>query len=862
MADVFDLYVKDNRTIQFKFTEPIMLEDSRVTDWVFHIPRILNNLDVSGWAWWLVYINARGQKYSELLELSEDPESPLEKCIATYSVDYGMSIRAGVVRFSLEAINTDTGGEILNEWHTQTYQAKVQDTLQGNQVEFAETESDIISALIIEVQNKVAQLVGGATPEPVSLIADMTDTKKVYLYVGSETGESTNYWYYHNGSAWVAGGLYASGITVDAVPTQDSSNAVSSGAVWQLNEQLIDEINRTYTKPYEPTFNVNTGGISVTGGNYDNHPERARTQYISVESGKTYLVHLNTTDYAFHQPWLYSTNAYATATRRINLLDDQNLIFTADENENYFRVGFKNSVDDTLEITEENRTTIHDALAIYTEKIDAVPIQGSTNAVSSGGVYDEIETVSSEIDKTNARIIDEIGRIYTNPYEPTFSVNTGGITPAGANYDNHPERARTSYVFIEPGKTYFVHLNTTDYVFYRPWLYSRNAYASATRMVELLDNQNLIFTATESENYFRVGFKNSIDDTQEITEGNRTTIHDSLAFYSVKDINKAIRTGEFIRFTVKVNNTWSHTTETDTADHESGGEHDHLCILTLPESYTTNGTKTPLIMYCHGASCGITNSSWYGNGTGEGTAGNFLSMVRTFTAQGYAIFDVNNTRQVSSGFNDWGCLPLMSAYIKAWEYVKEKYNVSDKLYLLSASMGTPVALNMMKWYKGDILASLILAPRPMGIKGRWDDTYGEITDARKKEFLVAWGFEPDSILEDSTYVVPSKESVFTAEVDAKLKGFYHYENMVTINGTDYIFEKFPPTKVMVGTNDTGFLAEVREYFSALQNFGNYINYREVVGQSHGAMCTLVNGDLRSEGLAWFERFRYVEQSED
>jgi len=206
MADVFDLYVKDNRTIQFKFTEPIMLEDNHVTDWVFHIPRILNNLDVSGWAWWLVYINARGQKYSELLTLSEDPESPLEKCIATYTVDYSISIRAGIVRFSLEAINADTQGTILNEWHTQTYQAKVQDTLQGNQVEFAETESDIISALIVEVQNKVSQLVGGATPEVKNSKTAMTDPEKVYIL--STDGN----WYYNDGTEWQSGGKYAAGV--------------------------------------------------------------------------------------------------------------------------------------------------------------------------------------------------------------------------------------------------------------------------------------------------------------------------------------------------------------------------------------------------------------------------------------------------------------------------------------------------------------------------------------------------------------------------------------------------------------------------------------------------------------------------
>ena len=786
---------------------------------------------------------------------------------------------------------------------------------------------------------------------------------------------------------------------IDPAPTQGSTNAVSSGAVWQLNEQLIDELSRTYTNPFEPTFNIMTGGVGTSGANYSNHPERARTQYIPVEAGKTYLVHLNITDYSFHNAWLYTTNADAGASRSITLLNNQNLIFTADENENYFRVGFKNSVDDTLEITEENRTTIHDALNFYTS-----------------GVYEQIENIHDEIDNTNTKITDEISRTYTKSYTPTFDMFPNGITLTGGNYNSHPERARTAYIPVEAGKTYLVHLDISDYTFHLPWLYTTDNYTTATRRIELLNNQNLIFTADENENYFRVGFKNSVDDTLEITEENRTTIHDALNFYtsdtdeikedvkshadyinglidyptinwkafpqttsdayvlswcsgfwgnsntannsttagairywswigkqmeairtnyvefippaeghiilkefesetatelinryeiaeptviklhdthiyriyilgltgeisdylteefinsigirpiySVKDTNKAIRTGEFIRFTVKVNNTWSHTTETDTADYEGGEEHDHLCILTLPESYKTNGAKTPLIMYCHGASCGITANSWYGNGTGEGTAGNFLSMVRAFTAQGYAIFDVNNTRQVSRGFYDWGCLPLMSAYIKAWEYIKEKYNVSDKLYLLSASMGTPVALNMMKWYKGDILASLILAPRPVSGNGRWSSTYEVSSDKKIKEILVSWGFEPDSILEDETYVLPSKESVFTAEVDAKLRGFYHYENMMTIDGTDYIFEKFPPTKVMVGTSDTDFLTEVREYFSALQNFGNYINYREVAGQSHGEMCTLVNGDLRSEGLAWFERFRYAEPTEE
>lgn len=75
MAEIFNFYVQDNRTIQFpknNLLEPIMQEDYKVATWRFRIPKILNGIDMSGWAWWFVYVNARGQKFSELLTLSND----------------------------------------------------------------------------------------------------------------------------------------------------------------------------------------------------------------------------------------------------------------------------------------------------------------------------------------------------------------------------------------------------------------------------------------------------------------------------------------------------------------------------------------------------------------------------------------------------------------------------------------------------------------------------------------------------------------------------------------------------------------------------------------------------------------------
>ena len=271
MAEIFDFYVYDNRTIQFpknNLLEPIMQEDHKVATWRFRIPKVLNNIDMSAWSWWFVYVNANGQKFSELLTLTDDIDDPSSYSTADYDIDYGISKFPGSFSFALEAISAQQGGEISGEWHTKTYKHKVDSTLQGNQAEYAETESDIISALMQEVRNKVNQLVGGATPLPVNLKSLMTDHDKVYLYTGSESGESTGYWYYWNGTDFVPGGLYGAGVQIDATFSQSgqAADAKKTGdEITSLKEDLNDvesaigfeillpEINKS--------ININTGVV-------------------------------------------------------------------------------------------------------------------------------------------------------------------------------------------------------------------------------------------------------------------------------------------------------------------------------------------------------------------------------------------------------------------------------------------------------------------------------------------------------------------------------------------------------------------------------------------------------------------------
>jgi len=242
MADVFNFYVYDDRTIQFELAEPIMLEDSNVTQFQFRIPKVLNELDMHTWAWWFVYENASAEKYSVPLILEDDEDDPDNYSLAIYTVDAGMSGKAGSIRFALEVIDADaTTSEILHEWHTRTYTTHVVSTLQGNEREFTPSEYDLISAKLEEIvelieggvgggtsdditnesnvsgatvtdalsslNDQIANLEGGA-PTAVSTVAQMVDTTQVYLYTGTESGYVKGEWYYWDGSAWVSGGIY------------------------------------------------------------------------------------------------------------------------------------------------------------------------------------------------------------------------------------------------------------------------------------------------------------------------------------------------------------------------------------------------------------------------------------------------------------------------------------------------------------------------------------------------------------------------------------------------------------------------------------------------------------------------------
>lgn len=103
--------------------------------------------------------------------------------------------------------------------------------------------------------------------------AAMTDTDKIYVYTGSETGYTAGNWYYHNGTAWVSGGVY------NAVAVATDTELVVSGMAADA-KAAGDELKKAVQSSLLYIQASNTGGYS----NADDFPAN---RIINISSNIT-----------------------------------------------------------------------------------------------------------------------------------------------------------------------------------------------------------------------------------------------------------------------------------------------------------------------------------------------------------------------------------------------------------------------------------------------------------------------------------------------------------------------------------------------------------------------------------------------
>lgn len=105
-----------------------------------------------------------------------------------------------------------------------------------------------------EISQKIhsGSIGGGNRYKIVTQASQMTDTDMIYVYMGSESGYSNGYWYYHNGTEWTAGAQFYLGRDgVDGVSPTANVQAITGGA-----RVTITDSNGTTTADLHDATNV------------------------------------------------------------------------------------------------------------------------------------------------------------------------------------------------------------------------------------------------------------------------------------------------------------------------------------------------------------------------------------------------------------------------------------------------------------------------------------------------------------------------------------------------------------------------------------------------------------------------------
>ena len=137
------------------------------------------------------------------------------------------------------------------------------------------------------------------SPLTASTAAAMTDTGRVYVYTGSESGMTAGHWYYYNGSAWADGGVYnAVAVNTDTTLTIAGKAADAKEVGDQLADvkedlsNVITAASQLSSYTYYP-FGTYTTGLRLnptTGETYSGGANNfVFDDYIAIPKGRIYF---------------------------------------------------------------------------------------------------------------------------------------------------------------------------------------------------------------------------------------------------------------------------------------------------------------------------------------------------------------------------------------------------------------------------------------------------------------------------------------------------------------------------------------------------------------------------------------------
>ena len=277
-----------------------------------------------------------------------------------------------------------------------------------------------------------------------------------------------------------------------------------------------------------------------------------------------------------------------------------------------------------------------------------------------------------------------------------------------------------------------------------------------------------------------------------------------------------------IHFTIRINLAFPQNNSSTLGTNDRDSVYYDQAILKLPQNYSQTGRPVRLVYMAHGAGGGVTENSW---------GLNYFSMKDSLLASGYAIFDVNGGPSVENMGGSWS---IQSAY-KAYEYIRENYNVYDNIFVCGFSMGGLTSTNFVYKHSNVVLAHAMYSP-VLDLYGQaWKNPWFKTTRqaiARSYNFSDKTGktWEPDKIVGWNPLLINT---------------FSNYKDT---------FKIYPvPVKIWHGLDDRVVEFESSKKFQEyIRNANGYCELRKMDSDDHGLSGG--NKFMNRELLLFFERF--------
>ena len=211
-----------------KITDQTIVEGENLSQFIkFQTPRYYDGIDLAQKEINIIYLSPN--KYSDINE-AVNKEYNDEYIRFGWLVPYAACSVEGTLTFAIEFVGDDYCLK------TQPAEIKVKNSLDGSNAVPEPTEQ----SWYVILQEQVSRTLDRAStvldslgkPTTAQTPSDMVDESSVYVYTGEDgNGYRYGYWYYHDGTSWHEGGLYASTALLVDTTLSVSGRAADAAAV-------------------------------------------------------------------------------------------------------------------------------------------------------------------------------------------------------------------------------------------------------------------------------------------------------------------------------------------------------------------------------------------------------------------------------------------------------------------------------------------------------------------------------------------------------------------------------------------------------------------------------------------------------